>query len=150
MTTMLTRRGLDPFRSMRGLDQVLTEVLTEWPFARGTAPLAGAWLPPVDITENAEGVTLVAELPGVQPDDVKVTYENGVLTLRGEKKQAAESTTATAHRYERVFGTFERSFRLGTPVDPSRIDARFAHGVLTVVVPKAEEARPREIVVKVS
>ena len=73
-----------------------------------------------------------------------------MLTVRGEKKQQAEEKTERVHRYERSYGSFERSFSLPSSVDPERIAAAYTHGILTVTVPKAERARPREIPVKVS
>ena len=83
-------------------------------------------------------------------EDVKISLENNLLTLRGEKTQQAEEKNERVHRYERSYGVFERTFALPTTVDPEKIDAKYAHGVLTVTIPKAERARPREIPVKVS
>jgi HSP20 family protein len=86
----------------------------------------------------------------VNAEDVKISLENNVLTLRGEKKQQAEEKTERVHRYERSYGVFQRTFSLPATVDPEQIDARYSHGVLTVTIPKAERARPREIPLKVS
>ena len=91
---------------------------------------------------------IVAELPGVKPEDVKLSLENNLLTIRGEKKQEAEERNERVHRYERSYGTFERSFVLPSTVDGEKISADYQNGVLTVVVPKAERARPREIPVR--
>jgi HSP20 family protein len=88
-------------------------------------------------------------VPGVRPEDVKISIENSLLTIRGEKQQQAEETAERVHRYERSYGTFERTFALPTTVDPEKIDASYTHGLLTVTIPKAERARPREIPVKV-
>jgi HSP20 family protein len=95
-------------------------------------------------------VKILAELPGVKPEDVKLSLENNLLTIRGEKKQQAEERTERVHRYERSYGVFERSFALPSTVDPDKISASFQNGILTVTVPKAERARPREIPVSVS
>jgi HSP20 family protein len=76
---------------------------------------------------------------------VKISLENSTLTLRGEKKQAAEEKTERVHRYERSYGRFERVFTLPSTVDADRIEATFEDGVLTVMLPKTERARPREI-----
>jgi HSP20 family protein len=92
----------------------------------------------------------VAELPGVRPEDVKLSIENSVLTIRGEKKQEAEENNERVHRYERMYGLFERSFALPNSIDPEKIEARYENGILTVSLPKAEKARPREIPVKSS
>ena len=98
---------------------------------------------------NKDAVKIVAELPGVQAEDVKISLENNLLTIRGEKRQQAEENNERVHRYERTYGSFERAFALPTTVDPEKIAANYANGVLTVSIPKAERARPREIPVKV-
>jgi HSP20 family protein len=92
----------------------------------------------------------VAELPGVKSEDVKLSIENNVLTIGGEKRQEAEAKTERVHRYERSYGVFERAFALPNSVDPDKIEARYENGILTVTVPKIEKARPREIPVKAS
>jgi HSP20 family protein len=107
-------------------------------------------VPATDIFEDGEGIKISIELPGLRPEDVKLTIENDTLTIRGEKKQVAEEKTTKVHRYERTYGSFERSFTLPNTVDADRVIARFEDGVLTVTLPKAERAKPREIAVKVS
>jgi HSP20 family protein len=144
MNYMLTR-GL-PALEMAGprqLNRWFEDAFGSWP-----AGNAG-WLPPVDILEDANAVRLVAELPGLTAEDVKLTLENQTLTLRGEKRQVAEETTERVHRYERSYGTFERSFRLPGTVETDKVDARFENGVLTITLPKAEKAKARDIEVKV-
>jgi len=102
------------------------------------------------VFEDKDAIKIVAEIPGVTAENVKISLENNLLTLRGEKQQQAEEKNERVHRYERSYGVFERTFSLPTTVDPEKIDARYANGVLTVTIPKAERARPREIPVKVS
>jgi HSP20 family protein len=85
------------------------------------------------------------ELPGVRPEDVKISLENNILTIRGEKRQQAEESNERVHRYERSYGSFERTFALPNTVDPDKIQANYENGVLMISVPKAERARPREI-----
>jgi HSP20 family protein len=102
------------------------------------------------VFEDKDAVKIVAELPGVSPEDVKISLENNLLTIRGEKRQHAEEQTERVHRYERTYGAFERAFSLPTTVDPHKIQANYSNGILTVTIPKAERARPREIPVKVS
>jgi HSP20 family protein len=102
------------------------------------------------VFEDKNAVKIVAEVPGVKAEDVKISLENNLLTLRGEKKQQAEEQSERVHRYERSYGVFERTFSLPTTVDPDKIDAQYANGVLMITIPKAERARPREIPVKVS
>ncbi len=105
--------------------------------------------PPTDVFEDAEGLKIVAELPGLTREDVKLTVDNHTLTIRGEKKQVAEEKSTRVHRYERSYGAFERSFTLPNTVDVARVEAKFEHGVLTVTLPKAEQAKPRTIEVRV-
>jgi HSP20 family protein len=93
-------------------------------------------------------VKIVAEVPGVKPEDVKLSLENNLLTIRGEKKQEAEERSERVHRYERSYGAFERAFMLPSTVDGDKISAEYQNGILTILVPKAERARPREIPVK--
>lgn len=105
--------------------------------------------PNVDVIEEENGYTLNVELPGVEKKDVKITVTDGVLNIRGEKKHSAEVRKDKFQRIERCFGTFERSFTLPVAVDSEKIDASFSNGVLTVSVPKAEQAKPKEIEVRV-
>jgi HSP20 family protein len=115
-------------------------------FAReGGETLTSAWLPPVDILEGNDEWKIVAEVAGVRPEDVKISLENDLLTIRGEKKQVANEQGAQLYRFERSYGTFERAFTLPTTLDAERIKAAYDNGVLTVTLPKAERARPHEI-----
>jgi HSP20 family protein len=112
---------------------------------------AGAsWVPPVDIFEDKDSIRIMAEVPGVQPQDVKISLEGNVLTVHGQKGQVAEERTERVHRYERTYGVFERTFSLPASVDANKISASYEHGVLTVTLPKVEQARPREIQVEVT
>jgi len=151
MFVTTARRPLDAVTSLRRLNSVLDEAFNGWPFqSEENGALTSAWIPACDVFEDKDAVKIVAEVPGVRPEDVKLSIENNLLTIRGEKKQQAEETNERVHRYERSYGTFERTFSLPTTVDPERIDANYTHGILTVTIPKAERARPREIPVKVS
>ncbi len=112
---------------------------------------AGAsWVPAVDIFEQPDAIRITAEVPGVKPEDVKISLENNVLTIRGTKEQVAAEHTERVHRYERTYGTFERSFALPATVDAGGIKASYEHGILTVTLPKVEKAKPREIEVQVA
>ena len=106
-------------------------------------------MPPVDIFEQADGIRIMAEIPGVNPSDVKISVEGTVLTIQGTKQQVAEEKTERVHRYERTYGAFERSFTLPPTVDASSIKATYDNGVLTVTLPKVEKAKPRQITVQV-
>jgi HSP20 family protein len=100
---------------------------------------------PTDVSEDENALQITMELPGVNPDNVRLSLENNVLTIRGEKQQEFDENNERIHRSERVYGVFERTFVLPNTVDPDRIEARFENGVLVVRIPKAERARPREI-----
>ena len=109
-----------------------------------------AWHPRVDVSEAEDGFTVHAELPGVSREDVKVRLEDGVLTIEGEKRNASEEKEKGACRTERTYGRFHRSFKLSSEVDADKISAVHKDGVLTLSLPKAEAARPKEIEVKVA
>jgi HSP20 family protein len=144
-----TRRPLESFQTLRRLNNVLDEAFGNWPFQQDeSGAITSAWHPAVDVFEDKDAVKIVAELPGVKSEDVKLSLENNVLTIRGEKKQEAEERTERVHRYERSYGSFERAFVLPSTVDGDKISAEYSNGVLTVAVPKAEKSRPREIPVR--
>ena len=148
MSLMTTRRPLENFQTLRRLNSVLDEAFSNWPFQQESGSITSSWYPACDVFEDKEAVKIVAELPGVKPEDVKLSLENNLLTIRGEKKQEAEERSERVHRYERSYGVFERAFVLPSTVDGDNISAQCQNGVLTVIVPKAERARPREIPVR--
>jgi HSP20 family protein len=142
-----SRRPLDPFTNLRRLNSALDEAFGAWPGEENLP--ASSWLPACDVFEDKDAVKLLAELPGVRPEDVKLSVENNVLTIRGEKQQQSGDPSGRVHSLERSYGRFERSFTLPSTIDPERISASFEHGILTVTIPKAERARPRDIPVSV-
>jgi HSP20 family protein len=131
-----------------GLQRLLNETLggLDWQY-RDSA--AASWVPPVDIFEEADNIRIVAEIPGVQPEDIKISLEGNLLTIHGTKQQEAEEKTERVHRYERTYGAFERSFTLPASVEPKDIKANYDQGVLTITLPKSERAKPRQIEVQV-
>lgn len=106
--------------------------------------------PKIDIKENDKTFVIEAELPGLSKDDFKVTLENGILTLEGEKKYEHEERKDGLYRAERQYGSFKRTFRLTEDVDTKKIQADYDKGVLRITLPRAAKARPKEIEVKVS
>lgn len=120
------------------------------PYTPRTEDAFGAWAPPVDIFERQDHLVLRAEVPGVRKDDMDIRIENGVLTLHGERKQETEVKEESAHRMERVYGAFTRSFSLPTTVDASKVTATYKDGVLEVTVPKIETAKPKQVEIKVA
>jgi len=137
---------------LRRLNDVFDAAFNGWPFGPEMSLGAPtAWFPPTDVVEDSEGIRISLELPGIKPEDVEVTIENRTLTVKGEKTQASEQKSTRLHRYERSYGRFERSFQLPDTIDADRISARYEHGVLTLTLPRAEEAKPRKVqVVKAS
>jgi len=126
----------------------MNSVLNDSLFRLAPTETVGSWLPPVDIEEESDRVVLRAEIPGVSRDDIDVSVENGTLTLRGEKKQERKIEAENAYRLERFYGSFSRSFVLPTRINAERIKATYKDGVLEVVLPKAEEAKPKKIKVQ--
>jgi HSP20 family protein len=110
---------------------------------------AAEWMPLVDIVENEKEYLITAELPDVDKRDVKVTMENGLLSIRGERKFERQDENEKYHRMERFYGTFARSFAMPDDGDPSSVTAGFKNGVLHIHIAKSESARPRQIEVKV-
>ena len=110
----------------------------------------GAWSPAVDIYDKGGEVVIHAEIPGIKKDDIDVRVENNVLTIRGKKERKEEVKDEGYVRTERTYGSFSRSFSLPTTVALDKIQADYKDGVLTLSIPKSEEAKPRQIEVKVS
>ena len=135
-----------PRRFGRLFDQLWDESLA--PRFDSESVNARSWAPPVDIRETDEGLTLVAEIPGLTKEDINLSVENNVLTLSGERKFEKDVKKESYHRIERTFGTFTRSFTLPTNVKADGVEAAFKDGLLTVTVPKAAEARPRKIAIQ--
>jgi HSP20 family protein len=109
------------------------------------------WVPPVDIFQTGDHeLVLKAELPDMTREDIDITVENFVLTIKGEKKLSSEVKEEQFHHVERRYGTFSRSFSLPTTVDAGKVSAEYRHGVLTIKLPLREEAKPRQIKVDVA
>jgi HSP20 family protein len=103
------------------------------------------FVPPVDVYEDEQFITLKAELPGIEEKDLEITLENNILTLSGERKMEKEEKKENFHRVERSYGRFVRSFTLPNTVVPENIKAEFTNGILKLVLTKREEAKPRKI-----
>ena len=148
MLVTTNRRAVEPaqdlFSGLSRLNRIMDEALGSW----NGGNVASAWLPACDVIEDKDHLKIALELPGVRPEDVKVSVENNVLTIRGEKRQESEDKGQRWHRYERSYGAFERTFTLPSTVDADHVQATANDGVLTLVLPKSERAKPREIPVK--
>jgi HSP20 family protein len=143
MTNHVTR--WTPTQQQAALAQPLFRLFDTF-FNEGGEDLATrTWTPAVDIQETDDAYRIHAELPGLTKDDIQITLENNVLRLSGERKLEKDVKQENYHRIERTYGTFSRSFALPTQVSPDKVEAKFENGVLTIVVPKAEQAKPRRI-----
>jgi HSP20 family protein len=138
----------DPYRELSTLADRWNRVFAPATLPRGDRDeemSLGSWLPPVDIAEDKDKITLTAELPGFKENQIEIQMEGGVLTLRGERKFEEEKDGRNFHRVERSYGQFVRSFTLPNNVDRDSVKANFADGLLKVELPKREEAKPRQI-----
>lgn len=108
------------------------------------------WIPTVDIAETESGYEIRAELPGVSEEDVNVSVTDNLLTVKGEKRQEAETEGKNYHRVERRYGSFQRSFTLPRHIETDAIKAEFKDGILTLGIPKAEVAKPTEVPITVN
>ena len=107
------------------------------------------WMPLADIKEDKNNYFVMLDLPGISKDEVKVAYNNGQLSVSGERKQEKETMDSKFQRVERVFGRYYRSFTLPQKVKEDKIEAEFKDGQLKITVPKAEEAKPKELEIKI-
>jgi HSP20 family protein len=141
----------DPLRLFRtSLSQEPYDLFRHLAPSAEETPRPAAWTPPCDIYETDAEIVVCAELPGASREDIHVTVESNTLTLGGERPFVGETTRDNYHRAERSPGEFMRSFALPNTVDPNRIRAEFNNGLLTVVLPKREEAQPKQIQVNVT
>jgi HSP20 family protein len=124
--------------------RLLDEMYRDWP----SAARARAVLPAMDVSEDDSHYTISVELPGSKKEDIHVELQEGMLTVRGEKKSEREEKKEQRRYVERSYGAFARSFRLPPDADAEHLDASFKEGVLTIRIPKTEEAKPRTIAVK--
>jgi HSP20 family protein len=137
----------DPFRDLRSLqDEVNRLFSTNLSRVFGDEGIArGAWNPTVDIYENKDQIVIEAELPGMNREDFDLSFENNVITLRGERKFEKKDESDNYHRVERSYGSFTRSFTLPPTVSGEGISAEYRNGVLRVTLPKREEVKARRI-----
>ena len=143
----------DPFRELDELQNRLSTMFGRAPIrkdgAKDEALTVAEWAPLVDIAEDENEYLIKAELPEVKKEDVKVTVQDNVLTLSGERQYEKEENGKKYHRVERAYGSFARSFTLPEDADGEKVVAEFKHGVLTVHLPKSEKAKPKSIEVKI-
>jgi len=135
--TMITR--IDPFRELATFFENFADVSAKDQLAAGT------FVPAVDVYEDEHNLVLKMEIPGINEEDLKVSMENNMLTVTGERKFEKEEKEENFHRIERRFGSFTRTFRLPTTVDPEKVEALYDKGILKLTLAKRAEAKPKEI-----
>jgi len=143
----------DPLRTLSQLQSEMNRLfdhrLEGEESATPSAAVASDWSPPVDVAEDTDQYMITADVPGVDPDSIEVTLENGILTLRGERQpEQSEEELAKYKRMERVRGTFYRRFTLPDTADSEKVQARCRNGVLAISIPKQERVQPRKIEVE--
>jgi HSP20 family protein len=136
-----------PFEELERLQQEMNRLFADFGFRTPWQPRVGVF-PPLNVSEDAENLFVRAELPGIKSEDLEIVVEGNTLTLRGERKLPPPSANVNYHRRERDSGVFRRIISLNTRVNPEKVEAHFKNGVLTVVLPKAEEAKPKQIAVR--
>ena len=143
--------GTPPFTALNRIRNEIERIFED-PFSL-TAPSTSffeGWEPSVDVYEDKDKITVKAELPGMKKEDITVALDGDTLTISGERKHEEEHKDKETYRSERYFGRFQRSITLSQQVDPRKIQANYKDGVLTVTLPKSEEAKPKQIEVKTS
>ena len=136
-----------PFRDLISIQDEMNKLFDDF-FGQRPARgewTEGVWSPSVDVSEDKDNVIIKAEMPGMKKEDVKISIQDNVLTLKGEKRQEKEEKDKNYHRIERSYGSFCRSFQLPTSVKTDKIKANYKDGVLNISLPKTEEVKPKEI-----
>ena len=142
----------DPFRELEGIQARLNRMFGDRPFRdfENEGITFAEWAPAVDIQETEKEYLVKADLPEIKKDDVKVEFEDGVLTVEGERKLEKEEKGKKFHKIERGYGKFVRRFALPSGVDGDKVSADFKDGVLNVHLPKAPNGKAKAITVKVA
>jgi HSP20 family protein len=136
----------DPFQDMLSLREAMNQLLEE-SFVRPAQGRSGqpGYVPALDLSETEDGYLVEAAVPGLKPEDLEITVENNVLTIRGETRNENEDKQRSYHRVERRYGSFQRTIALPSTVKTDAIQASLENGVLRLEIPKAEEVKPRKI-----
>lgn len=147
MTAATNMVRYSPFRELDQLQKEMNRLFNGWGrgWTDGEPDNTTLWAPLVDIYESGDAVTLKAELPGIDPNSVDIRLENNILTLKGERNFEGDAEKEQILRIERPYGAFNRSFTISSLVDENKITANFDSGVLTITLPKKEQAKPKRI-----
>ena len=140
--------GNEMTRLRREMDQLMDRFFDWRPFRAWSGEGEGAWMPSLDVSETDKEVLVNAELPGMDPEDVAVSLNDSLLTIRGERKKEQEEKGESFHRVERHFGSFERVVRLPADVDPGKVDANYKDGVLKIKMQKTKKSTTKKIEIK--
>jgi HSP20 family protein len=146
--TMTMLRRWDPFREMMTVRNQMDRLLNDWWGESGDAGDGGTGFPlrlPLDVSESDDAFIVCASMPGIKPEELDISVQNNMLTIRGEMKQEEERQGERWHLQERRYGQFQRSIALPNNVDPNQVGAQYENGVLKLTLPKTEEAKPRKI-----
>jgi HSP20 family protein len=142
-----SRGALSPFAGFRELEERLNKIFGEYPV---TEVGGGAWTPAVDLREEKDHYVLEADLPGVKREDIDLSIVDDVLTVKGERNGEEWKQSEGYRSVERNYGSYQRSFRIPGGIDASKVQATYEAGVLRVTLPKPENAKPKQIEVKVN
>jgi HSP20 family protein len=149
---MIRFENMHPFKELEEIGERFNRLFGRLPVRRDSGQEAltmADWVPRVDITEDDKEYLIKAEIPEVDKKDAKVTVQEGVLTIQGERKREKEENNKRVHRIERFYGTFVRSFSLPEDVDEDNLKAEFKDGMLLVHLPKAEKPKPKAVEIQV-
>lgn len=142
-----------PWRPFRELDRIRREVDRLWDsfFEKRPARVeeVSEWFPSLDVSETDSEYIVKVEVPGIDPKDINISLMNNLLTIKGEKKQEKEEKEENYHLLERSYGSFTRSIRIPSQIQNDHINASYKNGVLKIILPKTEEAKKKEIKIKV-
>jgi HSP20 family protein len=146
---------ITPWKPFRELERMRREIDRVWDSFFGEKPLmkageVGEWLPSLDVAETNNDIVVKAEIPGMDPKDIDISLSNDILTIKGEKKQEKEEKEENYHLIERSYGKFVRSVRLPGEVKSAKINASYKDGVLNITLPKSEEAKKKEVKIKIT
>ena len=147
------RSEIDPFSQLHHeIDRVFSNFMTDWPLTGRMSLMDrrfGRFVPDMDITESDKEFRVTAELPGMDGNDLEVSYVEGLLTIKGEKREEHEEQRGDSYRSERQFGAFERTIPLPSGGNPDKAKASFKKGVLSITLPKTEEARSNKKIIRI-
>jgi HSP20 family protein len=151
LTTWKPFRELAPFKDFERMRREMDRLWDSFfdGGLRGRTERVAEWLPSLDVSETKNELVVKAEVPGMDPKDIDISLSDGMLTIKGEKKQEKEEKEADYHLVERSYGSFTRSVQLPKEVQSEKINASYKNGILKITLPKSEEAKKKEIKIKV-